>query len=215
MASTARSVMQTLMGWFGDFLEWVHAVMTGKESRRALMADLGCTPEHADRAGMGSFPPPQLHSIKAYRDSADPTLEGLIDGINDVRSVIESVRAVVEAAGISGWATNDQLLRAAIDLLATNYVRLRFPRVYFLMQVLNFTEETTSVYGDGRNSYGRFVTGLGHVLTFVLGPLDTWNLHLQDEADALRLSNRTWQVFAGVFAFWKRLGADDVLYGSD
>ena len=106
------------------------------------------------------------------------------------------MRAVVEAAGISGWATNDELLRAAIDLLASNYVRLRFPRVYFLMQVVNFTEETTSVYGDGRNSYGRFVTGLGHVFTFVLGPLDTWNVHLQDEDDALRQSNRSWQVLA-------------------
>ena len=98
--------------------------------------------------------------------------------------MIESVRAVVEAAGIGGWATNDELLRAAIDLLASNYVRLRFPRVYFLMQVVNFTEETTSVNGDGRHSYGRFVTGLGHVFTFVLGPLDTWNVHLRDDADA-------------------------------
>src|SRR5205823_3053989 len=97
-------------------------VMTGVESRRALIADLGGTPEQADRAGAVSFPPPQLHSIKAYRDAADPTLEGLIEGINDVRSVIESVRAVVEAAGIGGWATNDELLRAAIDLLASNYV---------------------------------------------------------------------------------------------
>src|SRR4030095_489660 len=176
MAGTARTVLQTLLGWFVDFLEWVRDVVTGKESRRALIADLGGTPEAAARAGQVNFPPAQLDSIKAYRDATDPTLEGLVAGIADVRRTFEAVRAVIEGARMGGWDTNDELWRAAIDLLTTNYVRLRFPRLYFAMQVLNFAEETTSVYGDGKHNYGRFVTGLGHVLSFVLGPLDTWNL---------------------------------------
>jgi hypothetical protein len=207
-----RTLLQKLIGWFGDFLEWAHEVLTGELSRRAIIADLGGNP---DAAGTVEFPPPQLQSIKAYRDAAEPTLEGLIDGINDVRSFFASVRSVVQAMDIGGEATTDELTRAVIDLLATNYVRLRFPRIYFLMQVLSFAEETTSVYGDGKRNYGRFGKGLGHVLEFVLGPLDTWNLHLAAEADARRQSDRSWQVLAGLFAFWDRLGADDVLYGAD
>lgn len=210
-----RTVLQHLLNELIGYWGWVHDVVTGEETRRALIADLGGTPADADRAGKVEFPPPQLESIKAYRDAADPTLEGLIAGFNDVRAAIASVRAVLEGAQISDWATNDELVHAAIDLLTTNYVRLHHPRIYFLVQVVNFTEESTSVYGDGRHNYGRFATAFGHVLEFVLGPLDTWNLHLRDDADAQRISNRTWQVLAGLLAFIPRLGADDVLYGAD
>ena len=207
------TLLQRLIGWFGEFLEWAHEMLTGDLSRRAIIADLGGDP---DAAGAAEFPPPQLASIRAYRDAAVPTLEGLVDAINDVRSFIAAVRSVVQAFGISGWATNDELVRALLDLLATNYVRLRYPRIYFAIQVLSFAEETTSVYGDGRSNYGRFGRALLRVFEFVLGPVKTWlNLHLADEADARHLSDRTLQVLAGLFAFWDRLGADDVLYGAD
>ena len=62
-----RTLLQKLIGWFGDFLEWAHEVLTGELSRRAIIADLGGNP---DAAGAAQFPEPQLQSIKDYRDGA-------------------------------------------------------------------------------------------------------------------------------------------------
>ena len=82
MASTARTVLQTLLGWFGDFIEWVHGVMIGKESRRALIADLGGTPEQADRAGTVSFGP--KHEVGYFAQAHD--------GLDPDQTVIGALR---------------------------------------------------------------------------------------------------------------------------
>jgi hypothetical protein len=212
---SAKSTLQQLIGKIGDFLEWVRDTLNDDAARRAIVADLGGDPDGLPPAPV--YPATGLHSVKAYRDSADPDLEALFSAITDARSMYEALRPLAEAiAAKEGEMAADEALRALLDLLATNYWRLRHPRTYFAAQVLNFGEDATSVYGKGGNSYGRFGRAIVGILEFVLGPFSAWKqFDLGDEADARLLSDVSLQPIGAVMAFVKKLKAKDVLYGWD
>jgi hypothetical protein len=209
-----KSVLQEVIGWIGDFLEWTRDTLNDDQSRRAIIADLGGDPAAVPPAP--TYPNGALASVKAYRDAADPDLEALFSAIGDARSVFDALRPFVSALAVSAGMAIDEAFRALIDLLATNYLRLRNPQVYFIVQVVSFAEESTSVYGDGKSFYGRFGRAMVKVFEFIFGPVDSWlQFDLGDETDARQLSDRSLLPIAGVLAFVKKLGADDVLYSWD
>lgn len=210
-----QSTLQQVIGWLGDFLEWVRDTLNDNQARRAIVADLGGDIDHVPPAP--TYPIAGLQSVKAYRNAAEPDLEALFSAMTDVRAMYEALRPLAEAiAAREGHMAADESLRALLDLLATNYWRLRHPRTYFIAQVLSFGEEATSVYGDGANSYGRFGLAFVKIFNFVFGPISAWkDFNLGDEADARLLSDVSLQPVAGIMAFVSKLKAKDVLYGWD
>ncbi len=209
-----KSALQEVVGWIGDFLEWVRDTLGDAQARRAIIADLGgdvnATPPTP------TFPDGGLASVKAYRDAADPGMEGLASALADARQVFDALKPFVSALAVSAGMAIDEAFRATIDLLATNYIRLRHPRWYFAIQVASFAEEATSVYGDGESFYGRFGRALLKIFEFILGPVNSWlQFDLTSELDARELSDRSLLPIAGVMAFVEMLGANDVLYGWD
>ena len=167
-----RSAMQALVGWFGDLLTWMRDSLNDDAARRAIVADLGG--DIADLPAAPTFPPAGLQSVQRYRDATDPDLDGFLSALQDVRTMFDALRPLAAALTTSAGMALDEATRALIDLMATNYLRLRHPKVYAVFQVVNFAEEFTSVYGDGKNAYGRFLSGLVGLLEAALTPRATW-----------------------------------------
>jgi hypothetical protein len=213
-----RSPSQQLVGALADFLEWARDTLLDDQARRAIVGDLGGNTAAVPPAPV--FPGDRLDSVKRYRDAADPDLEAFFSAIQDVRALIEVIGGFAAAVSLGLGATIHETLRAVLDLLATNYARLRYPRWYFLTQVLSFTDETTSVYGDGTTSYGRFGRGLLAILEFIFGPVQAWtSARLVTDADATSLSERTLQGLIAVPLVVTDIASDlalpEVLYGWD
>ena len=211
----AQSTLQQLIGQLGDFWEWAQDALSDKQARRAVVADLGGDPSAAEKEV--TFPPAGLASVNKYRDAAEPDREALISAVTDIRKMIEALRPLVEAirAG-EGYMALDEATRALLDLLAMNYVRLRYPRLYFIMQALNFGEEATSVYGNGQNAYGRFWSAIKKLFGFVFSPRSAWNdIDLDNGTDARQLSDYFLMLTAIVLAVGNRREVDDFMYGWD
>ena len=102
------------------------------------------------------FPPPPLDSIKTYRDAIDPSAEADAAVLADVVQAIDLIANNIEA-----WFTTepvaaaDEFVQSLIDLMATNYVRLRWPRFFLIMQSVATLDDLTSTYGAGSNSAWR------------------------------------------------------------
>jgi len=182
-----KSALQSVVGELGDFLEWVRDTLADDKARRAIVADLGG--DVGSTPAAPQFPPAGLQSIKTYRERSDADLEAFFSALRDVRGLVDVVRGFAATLSLGVGATIDQTLRAVLDLLATNYFRLRCPSWYFILQVANFAEDTTSVYGDGGNHfYGRFMKGFVGLLEAALTPTATWKRYqLEEETGPSRL----------------------------
>ncbi|WP_341676920.1 DUF6603 domain-containing protein [Niveibacterium sp. SC-1] len=167
-----RSALQFFVGWLGDLLVWMRDTLNDDQARRAIVADLGGDVSTLPPAP--SFPDDGLESVKRYREASDPDLDGFLSALQDVRTMFDALLPIASAVGTSLGMAIHEALRAVIDLLATNYIRLRYPRTYAALQVLNFAEEFTSVYGDSRKAYGSFLSALGGLLDAALTPRATW-----------------------------------------
>ena len=149
-SSAEKSALQTVMGWVGDLLGDAGDLLTGEDTRRALIGDLGG--KAGARTSPLQFPPAALGSINAYRDAAEPTLEGLAAALADAHTAFETIRSFVQTLEIDDASViADEVYRDLIDLLATNFVRQRWPRLYFALQAAGYEEEFTSTNGGGYN----------------------------------------------------------------
>ena len=71
-----KSLIQTLLGTLAELLEDARDLLTGADTRRAIIADLGGNP--SSPSAPPQFPPAGLASVKAYRDAAEPDLEAFL-----------------------------------------------------------------------------------------------------------------------------------------
>ena len=134
MAFGSKSLTQTLLGTLVDFLEDSRDALTGDDTRKAIVADLGGDPSSSSTAPQ--FPPAGLASAKAYRDSAEPGLEGLMAAIQDVRATIDILGSFVDSLDlgvpgdlISGEPHDDVSISGTDAQIAGSAVnRIRFGR---------------------------------------------------------------------------------------
>jgi hypothetical protein len=207
-----KSVLQELIGGFGDLLEFARDTLSDGAVRKAIITDLGGTPSATSTAP--SYPPAGLQSVKAYRDAAEPDLQALFSAIQDVRTCINALRSFVEALDLGPDAAVDEAYRALLDILAWNYIRLRKPRLFFIMQALSFVEEFTSVYaGEFNGPVAPFLL-LGRLFETLFNPCGWFEqTNFDDENGVRRISDRV--SLGGAVGVMATGAADEVLYGWD
>lgn len=214
-----KSVLQELLGGLIDLLEDARDALSDDAVRETIILDLGGTPSANSTAP--SYPPAGLHSVKAYRDAADPDLSALFSAIQDIRTFIHAFRSFVESLDLGPDAAVDEAFRALLDILAWNYVRLRKPRLYFIMQALSFVEETASVYGGEFNGPAGFMLLLKRLFETLLSPCDWFEQsNFDDEAGVARITDRV--ALGGLLGVRllaakgvNLVPADEVMYGWD
>jgi hypothetical protein len=204
------NAMQQLASGLSDFFEWVKQTLADPVAKQALAKDLGGTIS-ADRPL--ALDDDRAASLRAYRESADPGLEAAVMRLQDVRALFDALRGFVEGIDTGLAATADELIQAAFDLLASNFIRVRYPKLYFWMQFIGFTFDTTSQLGEGGNTVSRFISALLHLLHFVLFGKDFPNGSLQTDVDARSWSFPTLRLAAGGLSFAHKI--DDVFKDED
>lgn len=196
-----KSVLQTVGGWFVDFGEWMFEHLIRDPHKRALTAlvdDLGGTLKETPK-----FPTTlDLDQLKAFVDAPRPGIEAWIGSIRDVTKLVECVRAIKDAVELGGEPAGEEFVQSAIDLLASNYVRDRWFRLFVWMELLRFSSEPMTLFGPQGTAGQRFYGSLKALVKFALGPIAAIGEHpLETEADARKLSDQTLLHIAAVFAF--------------
>jgi Family of unknown function (DUF6603) len=210
-----KSLIQTLLGMLAELLEEARDLLTGEDTRRAIIADLGGNP--SSPSAPPQFPPAGLASVKAYRDAAEPDLEALLAAVQDIRACVDALRSFVESLNLGTQEVVQEAFRSLLDLLAINFVRLRAPRLYFVLQAVSFAEEFSSTYGG---QFGFFL-GLPAVMRRAVDLLFNWDSwfsqsNFDDERGVQRIADRTFMAVGALLAYGIKLPeADDVMYGWD
>jgi hypothetical protein len=152
-----------------DLFDFVGKWLNEKSVRAALIRDLGGNPNAAAGA---EFPTAPMEAIKAYRDAANTDAAADAAVVADVLQILDFLTSQIEvwAAERDVIAGVDQFVQSAIDLAATNYVRLRWPRLFLIMQAVTTLQEMTTTYGAGSNSGVRLYSSLKTVVEFLFNP---------------------------------------------
>jgi len=139
---SAKSLLQDLLGELADLHETAAEMLSDDIIRNEIVRDLGGTPG----TPAPQFPPAGLQSVKAYRDASEPGLEALLEALQDFRKFHESLRAFGEALNLGGDAAAEEGYRLVMDVFGWNLIRLRYPKLYFILQVFSFVEDTVSPF---------------------------------------------------------------------
>ncbi len=211
------STLRQLAAELRAFGRYVEASLSDPAQREAIGRTLGIA-----LSPLGATPSAAPSSSVTPDDSA---MAKYIDGEDiDVLALLEALTA----QGLS-WRslldTFDEAQALALDVLATDYVYRRHPKLYFTMQFLGWMSEATSQLGEGYTTVDRAVSAIWDLLGFLIigsGDLDK----LASEGDAQALSNPTLRLAALVlivlriakgetFQDWARQDVLDMLYGWD
>src|SRR5262249_46454176 len=158
--------------------------LTGGDTRRAIITDLGGNPMGPSQPPQ--FPPAGLQSAKAYRDALEPDLEALFAAIQDIRSCVDTVRSFVDSLDLGPEEVADEVFRDLIDLLLLNFVRLHAPRLYFIMQAVSFAEDFSSVYGGELGGYMGVAHGMRRLAGFLFSPCSWFDQTNFDNEEGVR-----------------------------
>jgi hypothetical protein len=212
------SWLRQLVAELVAFGRYIEASLSDPAQREALGRTLGIA-----LAPLGAAPSPAPPSSVQPGNSA---LAKYIDGEDiDLLALLEALTA----QGVS-WRslldTFDEAQVLALDVLATDYLYRKHPKLYFTMQFLGWMSETTSQLGEGYTTVDRAVSAIWDLLGFlILGSGDPLN-KLASEGDAQALSNPTLRLAALVlivlriakketFQDWAKQDVLDMLYGWD
>ena len=78
---------------------------------------------------------------------SEPGLEALLEALQDFRSFHESLTRIRRIARISAAMRLPKKATASLmDVLGWNLIRLRYPKLYFILQVFSFVEDTVSPF---------------------------------------------------------------------
>lgn len=137
-----RNFLQQLIEELIEQLDWVRTILSDKEARKAIESDLGVGLEQS------STLPPETASITAYRDAATRgdkiDKQVALDVLDEIFEVYDAIVALGEAASDGGAEASRELAHSLLHLLLLGYVRLRYPRLHKLGQLLGFVEEVSS-----------------------------------------------------------------------
>jgi hypothetical protein len=220
------TLAQEGVGEFGKFFAFVKDALNDDTVRAQVFSDLGVDPANIPSNAPRMDSAAQIDSIELYRKTANPDKEAFVERIADLKELYEAVRAIVEAANVGGQETAEELLHRTFRLMSLNYLRVRFPILFWLGQAAGFIEESFStdrIPDQAGKGILRFLESPRKTLKELYGPL--WPI--ETEAQAKVLSDATLAPLGVVLGFWNntlakllamikvntRLPAPRVLYG--
>ena len=149
MSAFFRSVAREAL----DFFAFVGESLGSDLTRAGLVRDLGGDP----RAPVATSPFPQarLDSIRAYADGVDTHAEATADVLRDIAALVAIV-GVNYQGWRAGWRQGGAAsVHSLLDLLASNYVRVRYPRLFLIVHAFAFLEEVATLDAPGEMSFAR------------------------------------------------------------
>jgi hypothetical protein len=161
-------ILQLLAGEAASFFEWIGDAIGDPLAKAALIKDLGGNPVTAPDAP--ALPQDHLDAVKAYRDASDPTAEQGAQALADIAVLLDAVASVTETWLHSAGAGAQETGHALLDLAASNYFRLRFPRLFMVLQLVALLDDVTSTYGEGSNNAVRFGSAFKSLWGFLVQP---------------------------------------------
>jgi hypothetical protein len=138
---SANSLLQGLLGELAELHEAARDIFADDDTRKSMIRDLG-----GDPSSSAQFPATSLDSVTAYRDASEPGLEALLAAIQDFRSFHEALSAFAESLNLGTNAAVEEGYALVLDVLGWNLIRMRYPRLYFILQVFSFAEDITSPF---------------------------------------------------------------------
>ena len=166
--SEDKDFFQKLADEMVSFFEWAGDAIGGALGRDAIIRDLGGEPSTAP--GPAPLPADKLDAIKAYRDASHPSAEAGIEAIADIATVLDALAGQSETWSHSFESGAQELGHALLELMASNYVRLRLPRLFVLLQAVSAIEDATSTFGPGTNNLVNVWDSLSALLGFIWQP---------------------------------------------
>ena len=181
-----------------------------------MLADLGLDPAATPPLAIDGE---RLSSIDAYRANTDVDEQAFLAVWEDILVVVESIEAFVDAAGAGEDAVVKEVLRQFLSLTSTEYVRLRWPTVFFTAKLLGVVEDRvpTGFYAvaDGVITTDVF----DNLLALLEAPFDHFGRVYstpEDDAGARALANETLLPLAILLAYWDQTARHGVnLLGAD
>ncbi len=164
-----RSFLQRIADEAVDFFEFVKVLFGEPAAHRAIIKDLGGNPDA--QPGTLVFPPAPLESIKAFRDDSDPGAEAEAAVLADILLLLDATASNVELLGMGDLgASAEQLGQSLVDLMASNYVRLRFPRLFLILSAAAAIEDAATNYSAGSNAPVRIGSSFAALFSFLFNP---------------------------------------------
>jgi hypothetical protein len=158
-----KDFFQKLSGEMLDFFDWVGDTLGDPLARAAIVRDLGGEPSNLPAPT--PMPGDKLDAVKAFRDASHPSAEAAIAALADIAVLLDAVASQAEAWSDSFESGAEDLGHALLELMASNFFRLRAPRLFLLMQAISTLEDVTSTYGPGSNN----LVNVGESLLALLG----------------------------------------------
>ena len=178
-----KNLVQSAIGALGEALIWIRDNIQDDEMRRGVMIDLGLDPDANPDAQLPTDP---LDGIQQYRNAVDPDEAALHHALLDIRTLVISFKNYFQIFVLDpGNDSNlDKIIWNFFQIMGTNYVRLRYPHVFWLLQLAGFlgdfkeVREHTPVLLFTGIRHGVQLTGgtvvfvLKNLWKFLSGPID-------------------------------------------
>ncbi len=183
-----------------DALEFASTAIADNYVRDAMLRDLGMVNRPALASPPWQIPPENMTAIRSYRQSPDFGAEELVSFMDDLVTVVDAVGTLVEDI-IDGDDLLENLAESGtalvFDLLASNFIRLRYPRFYWIAQPFAFINSTLNEHSKSS------------IFPVGFGATGLWSLlkggNLDGEAEARLFSLLTFVPLAALLAFQKFL----------
>ncbi len=165
-----KDFFQHLSGELLDFMDWVGTRFSDPQAREAILLDLGGEPSHAPATAAPTLPTDKLQAVKNYRDASHPSAEAAIEALADVASLLDEIAAQATAWTNSPVTGAEETGHALLSIAASNFFRLRFPRLFLLLEAVSTIEDLTSTYGPGNNNLVDVWDSLAALIGYVWQP---------------------------------------------
>lgn len=216
--ASKRALVQRVVGFLADYFAWVKETFASDTARRAVLADLGLDPAEPPPLPL---PAERITSIDAYRNRADPTEQAFLAVWQDVLTVVETVEGFVDAAGAGagGKAVVKEAVRQFLSLTATEFMRLRYPMVYFAARLFAVIEDRLPQQFHQPVNVLVSKDIFDNLLELVKSPIEHFDRVYstpETEDDARRLAANTLVPLGILFAFWTETARQGLgLIGAD
>jgi len=206
VSAPGQNLVQRAIGWIGGYFSWLQETLASETARREVLADLGYAPATTPPVDIDDA---RLSSIDAYRANANPTEAAFEATWGDIMAVVEAVRAFVDAAGAGARGEVREALRQFIALTSTEYLRLRYPHVYFAARLAGVIEDRLpkAFYACADAVVSKDV--FGNLVDAVEAPFEllarAYSTPVDDETSA-RLAATTFIPFATLLAYLDQVG---------